>query len=53
MSAAEIVRALFASSKGVSPLRIQKAQQLAQRSRVSWLQVLAAMTPAQRALVEG
>jgi hypothetical protein len=52
MTAREIVTALF-NTKGVTPERIQKAQKLAERSKLTWASVLAAMTPEQRALVEG
>ena len=52
MSASEIVAALF-NTKGVTPERVQKAQKLAERSKLTWATVLAAMTPEQRASVEG
>lgn len=53
MTAEEIVTALFNTIKGVTPERIKKAQKLAERSKLTWASVLAAMTPEQRALVEG
>lgn len=52
MTAAEIVTRLFVSA-GPTPDRVLKAQALAQRMKVSWPDVLAAMSPEQRAAVEG
>ena len=50
-SARLIVRLLF-SSRGVTAERIRKAQGAAQRHKVDWTQVLAAMTDEQRQQVE-
>lgn len=51
MTAQDIRDRLF-SDKGVSPERILKARGLALRSKVDWADVLASLTPEQRAMVE-
>lgn len=53
MTAKEIASRLVENKRGLTPERVQKAQKLADRSKVNWADVLAAMTPEQRALVEG
>ena len=50
MTAQDIIAKLFIP---VDAERIQKAKGLAARARIDWSVVLAAMTPEQRALVEG
>jgi len=52
MTAREIAARLTESAKGISLLRVQKAQALAQRSGVAWADVLAALSDEQRATVE-
>lgn len=49
MTAADVVKKLFLP---VDQARIQKAQALAQRQRIPWAEVLAAMTEEQRKQVE-
>lgn len=54
MTSAEIIAALCkAPDFSVTARRVQKAKKLAERMRVDWSDVLAAMTPEQRAQVEG
>ncbi len=52
MKAREIADRLIESAKGVTPARLQKARALAQRSGVDWADVLAALEPHERELVE-
>ncbi len=52
MTAHEIILRLF-NAKGVTVVRIAKAQALADRSGISWASVLAVMTDAQRNEVAG
>ena len=49
MTAREIADRLFHSAKGVTGARVRKAQGLASRSQIAWSDVLAAMTPEERA----
>lgn len=51
MSIPDLLAALF-SLKGVTKIRVQKAQGAAARVKVQWSDVLAAMTDEQRAQVE-
>ncbi len=53
MKAEEIVVRLFENKRGVTPERIKKAQALAQRSNVTWDNVLSAMSNDQRQQLEG
>ncbi len=50
MTAQDIITRLF-SAKGVTLARVAKAQGAAMRSKVEWAAVVAAMTDAQRKLV--
>lgn len=52
MTPQDILARLF-TDKGVTPARVQKARGLANRQRLDWALVLAAMTPEQRTQVEG
>ena len=52
MTAKEIAARLTGSAKGISPIRVQKAQALAQRSGVAWADVLAVLSETDRVAVE-
>lgn len=51
MTPQDIIARLF-NGKPINYLRHLKAQGMAQREKVEWAAVLAAMTPEQRALVD-
>jgi len=51
MTAREIAARLTESAKGITQVRVQKAQALAQRSGIAWADVLAALSDEQRATV--
>lgn len=51
MTKADIIARLF-SAKGVTPERVKKAEGMASREHVDWLDVVVAMTAEQRAQVE-
>ena len=52
MKIEEIIERLFDNKRGVTPERIKKAQALTERSKLTWSDVLAKMTPEQRQQVE-
>ena len=48
MTSADIIDALFHEDFAVTVARVRKAQKLAQRGRIEWAEILAALTDDQR-----
>ena len=53
MNESAIIAALFDSRFSVTVQRIEKAKKQAEKSRILWENVIAVMTPEERAAVEG